>query len=284
MKKNGVLSLTAALMLVASTLFAQQDFSKVEMKTTEITPHIFMLEGSGGNIGMFKSEDVTFIIDDQYAPLYAKIVGAVAKVTSRQIDFVINTHSHGDHAGSNSLFEDDGTYIVAQKNVRTQLISEDKTEGLPKITFDKSMTFHFGEEEIEVFHQSRAHTNGDAIIHFKTSNVFHMGDVYVQYGFPFVDINRGGNINGMIEFLDAATAKMNERSIIIPGHGQIAKKSEVLAFRNMLMGIKTRVQSGITAGLTLEEIKAFNPTEGYDGQGRSGDDFVTVVYTCLTEK
>jgi cyclase len=262
---------------------SQQDFSSVEMKTTEITPHIFMLEGSGGNIGVFKGEDVTFIIDDQYAPLHGKIKGAVGKITDRPIDFVINTHFHGDHAGSNPQFEKDGSYIIAQKNVRSQLITDGKTNGLPKITFDKSVSLFFGNEEIEVFHQSRAYTAGNAIIHFKTSNVFHCGGVYVQYGFPFIDINKGGHINGMVEFIDFASSKINDESVLIPGHGQLAKKSELLEFRNMLITIRNRVQSGINAGLNLEEIKALNPTEAFDDKGRSRDAFVEVVYKCLTE-
>ena len=270
-------------LVVALNTQAQQDFSNVEMKTTEITPHIFMLEGSGGNIGVFKSEDVTFIIDDQYAPLHGKIKGTVSKITDRPIDFVINTHFHGDHAGSNPQFEEDGSYIIAQKNVRSQLITDGKTAGLPKITFDKSVNLYFGDEEIEVFHQSRAHTTGDAIIHFKTSNVFHCGDVYVQYGFPFIDINKGGHINGMIEFLDFAASKMNDESVLIPGHGQLAKKSELLEFRNMLIAIRNRVQSGINAGLTRDEIKALNPTEGFDDKGRSRDAFVETVYSCLAK-
>ena len=270
------------LLLFSTGLFAQQDFSSVEMKTTEVTPHIFMIEGSGGNTGLFKHDEVTFIIDDQFGPLAEKIAAAVAEKTTRPIDFVINTHYHGDHTGSNPHFKETGSYIIAQENVRSQLIKE-KKEGLPQLTFQDNMSLYFGDEEIEIFHQSRAHTAGDAIVHFKTSNVFHTGDVFVRYGFPYIDVKSGGNINGMIEFLDVAIRKMDDKSVIIPGHGQLAKKQDVVDFRNMLYIIRNNVQTGINAGLSLEEIKAQNPTGEFPDLGRPRDPFVETVYTCLKD-
>ncbi|WP_304231963.1 MBL fold metallo-hydrolase [Jiulongibacter sediminis] len=267
-------------LLISSVCYAQQDFSAVEMKTTEITPHIFMIEGSGGNIGLFTNEEVTFIIDDQFGPLAEKIQSAVSEQTERPIDFVINTHYHGDHSGSNPHFEKEGAYVIAQENVRTRL-KEEQSEGLPKLTFPFNMHLYFGDEEIEIFHQSRAHTNGDAIIHFKTSNVFHTGDVFVRYGFPYIDVKSGGNINGMIEFLDTALRKMDDESVIIPGHGQLAKKQDVLDFRNMIYAIRNNIRTGISSGLSLEEIQALDPTAGYPDPRDSKKGFVEGVYHSL---
>lgn len=268
------------LLLFSTGLFAQDDFSKVEMKTTEVTPHIFMIEGSGGNIGLFKHDEVTFIIDDQFGPLAEKITAAVAEKTTRPIDFVINTHYHGDHTGSNPHFKETGSYIIAQENVRSQLIKE-KKEGLPQLTFPDNMSLYFGDEEIEVFHQSRAHTAGDAIVHFKTSNVFHTGDVFVRYGFPYIDYKSGGDVNGMIDFLNVLLRKMDDKSVVIPGHGLLATKEDVTAYRDMIYAIINNVQTGISSGLSLDEVLASDPTSAYPDPRDSKKSFVEGIYNSL---
>lgn len=283
------------LLLIGFGAQAQQDFSAVVMKTTEITPRIYMLEGSGGNIGVFKGDETVFIIDDQFAPLTSKIKTAVAEITSKPIAFVVNTHYHGDHSGGNENLEADGAMIVAHENTRKKLeadqlakMAEDKNaaaklKGLPKITFSKSMNFNFSGEEIRMVYFGEAHTSGDILVHFVTSNVMHTGDIFVRYGFPYIDIASGGNINGMIANMDQIIALANNQTVIIPGHGQLAKKQDMIDFNNMLKTIRNRVQSGINAGLNLEQIKATNPTEGYPDSNRK-DSFLEGIYGALGGK
>src|SRR6185503_603806 len=208
-----------------------QNFDSVEIKTTKLTESIYMLEGSGGNIGVLVGNDGIIIIDDQYAPLTEKIRTALSKISDKPVKFVINTHFHGDHSDGNKNFADQGAIILSHENARKRLAVDylfealkqtqkaSPYEALPKITFADSVTFHMNGQTVHVFYAKNAHTDGDVIIHFKEANIFHCGDVFVRYGFPFIDQPAGGSIDGMIKATENLIAITNDQSKIIPGHG-----------------------------------------------------------------
>ncbi|MBF88486.1 MAG: MBL fold metallo-hydrolase [Candidatus Marinimicrobia bacterium] len=279
-----------------SSSLAMQNFDAVEIKTTKLSDSIYMLEGNGGNIGLCVGNDGAFIIDDQFAPLTKKINKSISKITSKPVQFVVNTHWHYDHTDGNENFGKAGAIIVSHENSRKRLESKQyielvgrymeayPKEGLPKITFKNSMTFHYNEETINIFHVDRAHTDGDAIIFFPKSNVLHMGDVFVRYVFPFIDEPNGGNINGMIRTLDKVAQLADGETKIIPGHGPISTKEDLLDYQNMLITIRNRVKVQVNLGKTLKEIIASNPTRGYESsEFVSKDDFTKIVYNNLTK-
>jgi len=271
-----------------------QDFDAVKIKTKKLSESIYMLEGSGGNIGVCIGEDGTFIIDDQFAPLTEKITAAIGKITPKPVQFLINTHWHFDHTDGNENFGSAGAIIVSHQNSRKRMARDEvvalvgteqkaySQDGLPKITFKESMSFHYNGETINIFHIGPAHTDGDAIVHFVESNVLHMGDVFVRYVFPFIDEPNGGNINGMIKTLDKAAELANNQTQIIPGHGQVSNKKDLLDYRKMLTTIRDRIKIQIEKDKTLKQIIASNPTQGYEGSDFvAKDDFVKIVYDSI---
>jgi glyoxylase-like metal-dependent hydrolase (beta-lactamase superfamily II) len=270
-----------------------QNFDTVQIRSTKLTASVYMLEGNGGNIGLCIGNDGTFIIDDQFAPLTKKIKAAIAKLTNKPVQFVINTHFHGDHSGGNKNFGREGAIIVSQENSRKRLEADqfpnlppqgqfsDSLAGLPKITFTQSMSFHYNGETILIFHISDAHTDGDAIIYFKQSDVVHMGDVFVRYGFPYIDEPRGGNINGMITTIDSVINLVTEKTKIIPGHGQLSVKQDLVDYNNMLRTIRDRVKKQMDEGKTMEQIIAADPLSGFEKMGVSANEFIKVVYDSI---
>ena len=271
-----------------------QDFDAIKIKTIKLSESIYMLEGSGGNIGVCIGEDGTFIIDDQFAPLTEKITAAIEKITPKPVQFLINTHWHFDHTDGNENFGSAGAIIVSHENSRKRMERDEvialvgteqkaySRDGLPKITFKESMSFHYNGETINIYHIGRAHTDGDAIIHFVESNVLHMGDVFVRYVFPFIDEPNGGNINGMIKTLDKAAELANNQTQIIPGHGQVSNRKDLLDYRKMLVTIRNRIKIQIEKGKTLKQIIASNPTQDYEGSDFvTKDDFVKIVYDSI---
>ncbi len=252
-----------------------QNFDTVQIKTTRLTASIYMLEGSGGNIGVLIGNDGIIIIDDQFAPLTEKIKTALSKISSKPVKFVVNTHFHGDHAGGNENFGGQGAIIVAHQNARKRLSTDyffeamkqtqkaSPYEALPKVTFADSVTFHMNGETVHVFYAKNAHTDGDVIIHFKESNIFHCGDVFVRYGFPFIDQGAGGSIDGMITAIEGLILVTNDQSKIIPGHGVLSTKKDLIDYKNMLVTVRNRVADGIKQGKTLQQIADSDPLKGY---------------------
>lgn len=283
----------SALFIIQASYAQNENFDSVQIKTTKLTESVYMLEGSGGNIGVCIGTDGTFMIDDQFAPLTKKIKAAIAKITDKPVQFLINTHFHGDHSGGNENFGGEGTIIVSQENSRKRMEADrffgnppknnitDAPKILPKITFTHSMSFYFNGETIQVFHLGEAHTDGDAIIYFKKSDILHMGDVFVRYGFPYIDEPRGGNINGMIETIDTVIARINEKTKIIPGHGQLSSKQELVDYNNMLRAIRDKVKKLIDEGKTMEQIIAADPLTGLVRKGANISDIVKVVYDSI---
>ena len=261
--------------LVFQSFLYSQNFDSIQIKTTKLTEKIYMLEGSGGNIGVLVGNDGVIIIDDQFAPLTEKIKKALAAISDKPVKFVVNTHFHGDHADGNENFTRLGALIVAHDNARKRLSKDYYYEAyketqkaypyevLPKVTFADSVTFHLNEETVHVFYAKNAHTDGDVIIHFKESNIFHCGDVFVRYGFPFIDDGAGGTIDGIIKAIEGLITITNDQSKIIPGHGQLATKKDLIDYKNMLVTVRTRIADGIKQGKTLQQIADSDPLRGY---------------------
>jgi cyclase len=289
------------LMLIVSRVCAQQNFDTVKIRQILVKENIYMLKGSGGNVGVLTGKDGNLLIDDQYAPLSEKIKAAVQSLDKGSIKYLINTHIHGDHTGGNENFKKDGVTIIAQENVRGRMMKEQydagrKTttpprdlEALPVITFEEHISLHINGEDLDVIHYNLgSHTDGDAIIHFKNANVYHMGDVFVRYGFPFIDFNNGGSINGFIRVLDLALAQIDDKAIIIPGHGELATKADVKTFRDRLVNIRDQVSTALKKGWKPEELPSLNITAKYDadwGKGfLKGNDFVMMIAEELKKK
>ena len=285
-----------ALALFASPAAAQQDFSKVEIKVERIAPGVAVLFGAGGNIGLSFGVDGNIIVDDQFAPLTDRIVAAVASVDPDPVRFVINTHWHFDHTGGNENFGKRGAVIIAHDNVRARMSTEQflaalnqkvppsPKDALPVVTFAEGVTLHLNGDTLHVRHVANAHTDGDALIHWAKANVLHMGDTFFHKGsFPFVDLSSGGSIDGLIAAVDHGLQMSNPGTKIIPGHGPVATRQDLVAYRAMLADIRAKVAAGIRAKRTLTQIKASAPAARYgmpDGFIKP-DQFVEAVYNSL---
>jgi glyoxylase-like metal-dependent hydrolase (beta-lactamase superfamily II) len=235
---------------------AQQDFSKVEMKTTHVAGNVYMLEGAGGNIGVSAGPDGLLIVDDEFLPLAPKIEAALAKINPGKLKFVLNTHFHGDHTGSNAHFGRQAP-IIAHTNARKRLGRSATTtkDALPVVTFDDSLSVHFNGEEIKVLHVPSGHTDSDCLIFFTKSNVVHMGDQFFCGRYPNIDLGGGGDVRGYIRNVEQAIEKIPADAKIIPGHGPLAGIEELKQFREMLVATSDFVAKEIAAGKTLQQVK-----------------------------
>jgi glyoxylase-like metal-dependent hydrolase (beta-lactamase superfamily II) len=278
-----------------------EDFSKVQMKVTKVAGNVYMLEGAGGNIGASVGEDGIIIVDDQFAPLADKIKAALKGITDKPVRFVINTHYHGDHTGGNAIFQKDAP-VIAQDNVRKRLESNgtagnkgsikfnfkpDPKEALPIITFDHDVTVHLNGEDIRALHFPSGHTDGDSIIFFPKSNVVHMGDDFVTYGFPFIDVASGGSVNGMIAADEDIIAKLPADVKVIPGHGPLSNLDDVRKYVAMLKNTRAVVDKAIKQGKTLDQMKQekiLDPWSKWSGDFVKTDSFIETLYNDLTGK
>jgi cyclase len=260
------IGLAAGLALTAMPMLAQQqDFSKVEIKVVPVSGSIYMLQGSGGNIGVSAGPDGILIIDDQYAPLADKIRAALKGINPGKLKFVLNTHYHGDHTGGNPEFGPEAS-IIAQENVRKRLASgtmrrgtkvEPMTAaGLPVITFEDAVSVHFNGEEIKAIHYPHGHTDGDSIIFFSKSNVVHMGDDFFTGRFPFVDLENGGSVQGLTENVAKVLSQIPANAKVIPGHGPLSTVDDLKKYHGMLTATTEIVRKGMKAGKTLEQLQA----------------------------
>ncbi len=280
----------------------QQDFSKVQIKATKVSGNIYMLEGAGGNIAASIGEDGIVIVDDQFAPLAEKIQASLKSlgITDKPVRFVINTHYHGDHTGGNAPFANAGSTVIAQDNVRKRMASggtagnggsikmdvkPTEKEALPIITFEHDVTVHLNGEDIRALHFPAGHTDGDSIIFFPKNNVVHMGDDFVRYGFPFIDVSSGGSVQGMIAAMERATAQLPADVKVIPGHGQLSNLDDVRAFTTMLKETSAAVQKDLDAHKTLEQMKQekiLEPWQKWSGDFVKADAFIETLYNSLT--
>ncbi|MGC1240003.1 MAG: MBL fold metallo-hydrolase [Chryseosolibacter sp.] len=269
-------------MAIAANAPAQQNWDSIKVTSQHVKDNIYMLQGSGGNIGVLTGKDGIVMIDDQFLELGSKIKDAIAALDKAPIRFTLNTHIHGDHSGSNEYFRRLGSTVVAHDLVRERMIKEPRPEDAwPVITFPNKLSLHLNGQDIELIHFEPGHTDGDVIIYFKQANVFHMGDVFVRYGYPYIDMSSGGNINGLIASVDKALNMMNEQSIIIPGHGELCNKDEVKKYRDRLATIRDKVASALKQGKKVEDLAGLGITNAYDAEwGKGfikGKDFVLVV-------
>jgi glyoxylase-like metal-dependent hydrolase (beta-lactamase superfamily II) len=296
----------AAAVLVAAAAGAQpeQDFAKIELKTTPLGPGVAMLEGvggfAGGNVAVSYGADGTVIVDDQFAPMVPKIGAAVRALSDAPIRFVINTHWHPDHTGGNEPLRGEGSVIFAHENVRKRMSIDQFSKfmnrsvpaapatALPVVTFTDGITLHWNDETIRVEHVAPAHTDGDSHIWFEKANAVHMGDTFVNGFFPFIDLESGGKTVGFIAAADRVLARANDQTKIVPGHGPLATRPDLAKFRDMLADVKKRVEKGIRSKKTLEQFVASKPLADLDAEWGDGfiktDQFLSIVWMDLSAK
>lgn len=282
------------LLLVSSGAFAQgNNMDTVKIRPVKITDNIYMLKGSGGNIGVLIGKDGTLMIDNQFAPLSNKINGAIKTLDPGEIRFLVNTHLHGDHSGGNENFKRMGVTVVAHDLARERMGKEQvnkamnrvtpprEKDALPVITFSDKLNFHLNDEDIVLHHFDAGHTDGDLIVQFKNANVVHTGDAFVRYGYPFIDVSSGGSVNGFISTLDKILLLIDDNTKIIPGHGEPATKADVKKVRDAVADIRDQVSSALKKGKKTEDISALGISDKYDadlGKGFvKGKDFVLMI-------
>jgi glyoxylase-like metal-dependent hydrolase (beta-lactamase superfamily II) len=298
-------ALRVAVLLFAAVAHAQdQDFSKVELKTTKLAPGLAMLEGvggfAGGNVAVSFGADGPVIVDDQFAPMTPKITAAVRALQDAPIRFVVNTHWHGDHTGGNEPMRAADAVIFAHENVRKRMSVENFSKvmnrkvpaapaaALPVVTFADGVTLHWNGETIRVEHVAPAHTDGDSLVWFESANAVHMGDTFVNGFYPFIDAESGGTAAGLIAAADRVLARVNEKTKIVPGHGPLAGKADLKKFRDMLADVKVRVERGIASGKTQEQFIAGKPLADLEAEWGDGfmktDVFLSILWTDLGGK
>lgn len=282
----------AAIGVFASNARAQQDFSQVEIKSTTVAEGVYMLEGAGGNMGLSVGADGAFLIDDQFAPLSDKIKAAIAAITDKPLRFVLNTHYHFDHTGGNENLGTAGATIVAHDNVRARLLSGSSPRGgtvpqapksaLPVVTYGQDISFHINGHDVHAFHVDPAHTDGDSIVHLRGADVIHSGDVFIRSSYPFVDAGAGGTFGGIIAGYDRLLEIAGPNTKIIPGHGPLSARADVVRQRDILVTIRDRVLAAKAQGQSLEQVQAAKPTAEFDavfeGGFISGEALVEVIY------
>jgi len=277
-----------------------QGMDTVQVRVHPVAADLYMLTGRGGNIGLCTGKNGAFLIDDQFAPLTDRIRAAVATVTDLPIRFVVNTHLHQDHTGGNENMAGDGAIIVAQENVRKRLSAyqfsktfNDTTPpapeaALPVITFTDSLTFHWNGEDIRVVHVPPAHTDGDAFVIFPGVDVIHTGDLLFNNMYPFIDVDSGGSVPGVIAACDRLLAESDAGTKFIPGHGELATREDIVAYRDMLRTVAARIEDAINEGKTADEVVAMKPTAEFDARFGGGfmkpDRWVRLIYAALSPR
>ncbi len=261
------ISIALCTLSVAFAAAAQEQ--NISWKSTELAPGLYMLEGQGGfpggNLGLITGDDGVVLIDDGLEPLVAVTVAAIESLTGDPIDFVINTHAHGDHVGANEVLHGKGATIVAHENLRTRMVKDGSNRAaLPELTFTDAVTFHLNGHTAKVFHVANAHTDGDSVIHFPEVNVIHAGDVMFNHLFPYIDLDGGGSVAGFIAGQKKIIAIADDETKIIPGHGALANKADLQAAVDMLEDAQARVKALVDAGKSQEEVVAGNPLADYE--------------------
>ena len=305
MNRVGI-AVVATIMALSGPVFAQQppaaapplpDFSKVEIKTTNLGDNIYMLEGQGGNITVAVAKDGIIMVDGQYAPLHDKIKAAVEAISNKPIKYLINTHFHGDHTGGNEAFAKDGATIVSQVNVKNRLaagtsngLTGAKTPPAPPAALPSDTYTSFSKIRLEgrvadLKHIANAHTDGDTYVWFKTANVLSTGDTFTNGRYPNIDFANGGNIKGMIAATDAYLKQVNARTKIVPGHGPLADRVALIEYRTMLITARDRMAKLVKEGKSEDDVVAAKPFADLDAKWAptelASNNFIRVVYHSL---
>jgi cyclase len=266
---------------LASSVFAQQDFSSVEIIPRHVAGSVYYLEGRGGNIGLSIGEDGIIMIDDQFAPLTEKIVAAIRSLSDGEIRFLINTHVHGDHTGGNENLGNMGVLILARDEIRVRLAQQAPAAALPVLTYSDAITIHLNGEEVYAFPVPPAHTDGDTFIHFKDSDVVHTGDVFRTTAFPVIDTSNGGTLKGTLEALGRLIGIAGPNPKILPGHGVVSNREDVIGFRDMVLDVSGQVEELLARNMSYQQVAAVDPTAGYNAQYGDPDRFLRALYTEL---
>ena len=280
-KSAAMITLLGLMWLLTPASHAQQDFSNVEIVAHHVAGSVYYLQGAGGNIGLSIGEDGVVLIDDQYAPLTDKILAAIRQLNEGEIRFVINTHVHGDHTGGNENLGKLGILILARDEVRVRLAAQSPAAALPVLTYSDAITIHLNGEEVFAFPVPPAHTDGDTFIHFVDSDVIHTGDVFRTTAFPVIDTNNGGTLDGSIQALGLLIGTAGPDTLILPGHGDVSSRMDVMGFRDMILDVRDQVAPMVESGMSYEEVAAADPTAAYNDRYGNPDRFLRAVYTEL---
>jgi glyoxylase-like metal-dependent hydrolase (beta-lactamase superfamily II) len=299
------LALASVLLALGAGAVAQeQDYGKVEIKVTPVSGSVYLLQGAGGNIAASIGDDGTVLVDTEFAPLATKIADAIKGISAaaKPVRFVFLTHYHGDHVGGSLPFAQAGATIIAQDNLRATLMTDGEAGNggslkfprkpvdkgaLPLISFDHEATVHANGEDIRAEHFAGAHTSGDSIVFFQNAHVVHMGDIFVRYGFPFIDVETGGSVQGMIHACEATLAELPADAKIIPGHGEIASTDDLREYIRLLKETSARVAKAKKSGKSLEQMKKDNLlgpwSEKYTGKFVNTNAFLESLYYSLAK-
>jgi cyclase len=291
------LALALPLALSAPVAAQQQDFSKVEVKAEKVAEGLYVLTGAGGNIGLSVGKSGCLVIDDQYAPLSDKILAAIKAITPDAVRFVVNTHWHGDHTGGNENMGKAGAILVAHENVRRRMSTDQfialfnskvpasPEAALPVVTFAEGVTFFWNGDEVRVFHVPPAHTDGDSVVQFVKADVVHMGDTFLTGRYPIIDTSSGGRVDGILTAADRVLAAIGDKTRVIPGHGAVAGRAELQAYRDTVKAIRDRVAKLKAEGKSRDAVIAAKPSAEFDAQWGQGfmkaDVFVGLVFDSL---
>lgn len=282
-----------ALVITLPMPAAAQDFAKIEFRTTRLSDTVHLLQGAGGNILLSAGDDAVFLIDDDYAPMTAKLKDAIGRITRKPVNFVLNTHWHFDHVGGNETLAREGVLVVAHDNARKRMSREQfialfqakvpasPRAALPIVTFGGDISFHINGETIHAFHAPAAHTDGDTIVHLRGSDLIHMGDIFFNGTYPFIDASSGGTADGVVAAMDRVLALATDKTRIIPGHGPLASKADLQRHRDLIATVAQRIRDLRQAGRSDAEIKAAKPAAEFDAEyGRGfirGDRFIDMM-------
>ena len=279
----GITFAVAAVFIVGLTTSAQQnaDWDAVEISTHHVAGTVHYVAGRGGNIGLSVGDDGVIMIDDQFAPLTDRIVEAIGGISNGNIRFLINTHVHGDHTGGNENMGRMGVNILAQDRVRSRLAEQLPAIALPVLTYSDAIRIHLNGEEVEILPAPPAHTDGDSFIHFKGSDVLHLGDAFRTVAFPVIDRGNGGTLDGTIEALGIAAGIAGPDTKIVPGHGVVSSREDVIEFRDMVIDVAAKVSVLVEDGATYDEVLAAGPTAEYEAKWGDPQRFLTAVYAEL---
>lgn len=288
---TGIISLPGLAQVTAEQLAA------TEIRTEQVGENLFVLFGLGGNIGASVGDQGVLIVDTQFPELVPKYRAALAELGGDDIDFAIDTHWHYDHADGNQRLGPEGVWIVAHENSRAMMTTDKQINvvtrplisqpayaaaALPVATFDNSMQMHFNGETIDIRHFGPAHTTGDAAVFFRSHNAVHMGDVFISAGYPFVDADSGGDLDGMIGFIQSVLDELEPDAVVIPGHGPITDYAALARYVEMLTDIRNRIAALIANGATLEQVVAAEPTAAWDAEYGNPSAFIDRAYTSLS--
>ena len=274
------------------------DFASAQIKTQKITDHLHVLFGLGGNIAVSTGTNGVLVVDDQFPQMMPKILAAIGELGGKNVNFAINTHWHFDHAEGNLALGPAGTWLVSQSNSR-EMMRTDRVidlvgmqytqqaypaEALPHITYDDQMQFHFNDQQVDLIHAGPAHTTGDTAVIFRRDNAVHLGDVFNNSGYPFIDADNGGDLTGVITFCKAVLAQINPQTVVIPGHGEVTNHEKLVAYVAMLETVRERILALVKAGKTLDEVIAAKPTADFDSIHGDPAGFINRSFLSLTRE